>query len=94
MRSPQLNESTLKDICDELSTRGLNFMLIANYYNAGDDEKQPVISFGVRKQDLTQAIGMLETSKAYLIAEFSQDNEVEYPEEDDDQENDDDYSAL
>jgi hypothetical protein len=85
LKSPQLNESTLKDICDELSNRSLNFMLIANYYDAADDEKQPIISFGVRKQDLSQAIGMLETSKAYLISEFTQDNDVEYRDEDEDE---------
>ena len=89
MNSPNLNEATVKDICDELSRRSLNFVLVANYYDARDEEQQPVISFGVRKQDLTKAIGMLETAKVYLIQEFSQDNEIECPGEEDEDFDDD-----
>jgi hypothetical protein len=85
LSSPQLQESTVKDICDELSRRSLNFVLIANYYDAREEERQPVISFGVRKQDLTNAIGMLKTSKAYLISEFSRDSDIEHEHEEDDE---------
>ena len=84
MSTPLLTEASVKDICDELSKRNLNFVLVANYYDGRHEDEQPVISFGVRKQDLTKAIGMLETSKAYLIEEFSTDNQVEKPQEDDD----------
>jgi hypothetical protein len=84
LSTPLLTEASVKDICDELSKRNLNFVLVANYYDGRHEDEQPVISFGVRKQDLTKAIGMLETSKAYLIEEFSTDNQVEKPEEDDD----------
>ena len=85
MSTPLLTEASLKDICDELSRRNLNFVLTANYYDGRHEDEQPVISFGVRKQDLTKAIGVLETAKAYLIEEFSQDNEVEKPNEEDDE---------
>lgn len=79
METPNLNEATIKDICDELSKRNMNFCIVANYYDSREEDQQPVISFGVRKQDLTKAIGMLETSKAYLIDEFSEDNEIQHP---------------
>jgi hypothetical protein len=86
LESPHLHESTIKDICDELAKRSLNFIMIANYYDGCESDQSPVMSFGVRKQDLAQAIGMLETSKAYLIKEFSEDNEIEYPEDEEDSE--------
>lgn len=79
MLIPNLTEATVKDICDELSKRNLNFVLIANYYDTRDEDQQPVISFGVKKQDLTRAIGMLEVAKTYLIDEFSEDNDIEHP---------------
>jgi len=84
--STALKEATLKDICEELSKRNLNFVLLANYYDSRREEQQPVMSFGVRKQDLAQAIGIIEVAKAYLIEEFNTDNDVNYM--DDDEEND------
>lgn len=83
--STELKEATLKDICDELSKRNLNFVLIANYYDARHEDQQPVMSFGVRKQDLSQAIGIMEVAKAYLIDEFNADNEVERPDDEEDE---------
>lgn len=94
MDSPYLHEATVKDVCDELAKRNINFVLVANYYDARDDEQQPIISFGVRKQDLTKAIGMLETGKAYLIGEFSQDNEIQYPHENLDEDDEDEETPF
>jgi hypothetical protein len=65
--SPFLHEATLQDICDEMTRRELNFVLVANYYNDSLENQQPIISFGVRKKDVTKAIGLLETSKVYLL---------------------------
>ena len=86
MSAPLLTEASIKDICDELSKRNLNFVLVSNYYDGRHEDEQPVISFGVRKQDLTKAIGMIETTKSYLIDEFSEDNDIQHPNE---EENDD-----
>ena len=80
--STALKEATLKDICEELSKRNLNFILLANYYDSRHEEQQPVMSFGVRKQDLSQAIGIMEVAKTYLISEFNTDNELDYMEDD------------
>lgn len=81
-----LTEATLKDICEELSKRNLNFVLLANYYDSRQEEQQPVMSFGVRKQDLSQAIGIMEVAKTYLIGEFNADNEVDYMEDEENNE--------
>lgn len=88
MTAPLLIEASIKDICDELSRRNLNFVLVANYYDGRHEDEQPVISFGVRKQDLTKSIGVLETAKAYLITEFSEDNEIEHPNKEEDTDDD------
>ena len=80
--STALKEATLKDICEELSKRNLNFVLLANYYDSRKEEQQLVMSFGVRKQDLSQAIGIMEVAKTYLISEFNTDNELDYMEDD------------
>ena len=90
MDNPNLHEATLKDICDELSNRSLNFVLAANYYDARTEDSQPILSFGVRKQDLTMAIGMLEAAKGYLVDEFGRGVDVQRPGEDDDEEDDED----
>ena len=79
MDNPNLHEATLKDICDELSSRNLNFVLAANYYDARQEDSQPIISFAVRKQNLTTAIGMLETAKSYLVDEFGRGVDIQRP---------------
>lgn len=90
MKSPNLQEATIQDICDELSKRNINFVLVANYYDAPEEEQQPIISFGVKKHDLTKSIGMMETAKFYLIGEFHEDSDITYkrekPNDDDDDE--------
>ena len=84
---PILTDATIKAICDELSKRNLNFVLAANYYESSLEEEQPFISFGVRKQDLSKAIGILETAKHYLINEINEDSRIERSDINNDEEN-------
>lgn len=89
MKSPNLNEATIQDICEELSKRNVNFAFVASYYEVREEDQQPFISFGIRPQDVLKTIGMLETAKSTLINEFNQDKEElgYYEDEDEDKDN-------
>lgn len=82
MKSPLLKESSVQDICDELSKRNLNFLFVSHYYGGRKEDQEPVISYGIRKQDIIKTIGMVEASKMYLLSELNQDIDDEFDEED------------
>ena len=76
MNTPLLNESTLKEICDELSKRNLNFVFMSQSYGGPEDDHMPFIAFGIKQEYLIEMTGILEITKTQLISEFKHTNNM------------------
>ena len=76
-----LQESTLKDICDELCKRNLSFLMIAKYYDGSPDEQFPFVSFGARREDIPALIGIQTIAQKRLVDKFSQIIDIDNEEE-------------
>jgi hypothetical protein len=75
-----LQEATLLEICNELSKRDLNYILIARYLNGPISNTDPLLKFNVKANYMVEMLGLTDIAKiklSDLILEFMTKDDVE-----------------
>ena len=68
-----LQESTLEEICEELSKRELNYVFTARYITGSPEDSNPFLKFHIKTEFMVEMIGLTELAKAHIVESVMED---------------------
>ena len=80
-----LQEATLDEIYEELSSRNLSYVFVAKSYSGSSEDAMPILAMGVRNLDIAEMIGVVDVCKSQLVDEFRMMSSMLGDENDDEQ---------
>ena len=80
-----LQEATLDEIYEELSSRNLSYVFVAKSYSGSSEDALPILAMGVRNLDIAEMIGVVDVCKSQLIDEFRMMSSILEEDDDDEQ---------